>query len=154
MKSYDISVDSDTNAGGDLFNRVYYFDFNRLPKCKYALRWSFNTALIATLPTILADGPICVHMDSFTGAYQFQAAASSCPTHAVFGSLFPNLLSTAAGGVLTCDTQQSGTIILDSLPASPFFTVKIRYNMGTTPPAAFARYFMTLELTPLEDDYE
>lgn len=152
MKSYDISVDSDTNGGGDIFNRLYYFDFTKLPQGKYAIDWTFQSASIAGLATLLASGPICVHMDSFTGSYQYQAAASSCPTHSVFGALVPNMLSTT-DGMLGADIKQNGSIILDSLPMNGFFTIKIRYGMGTTPPASFSRYFMTMELTPLDDGY-
>jgi hypothetical protein len=149
MKSYDISVDSDTYASGTITDRVYYFDFTKLPRGKYLIDWTFQTGTIAGLTTLLDSGPICVHMDSFTGAYQFQGGASSCPTHAVFGSLVPNMLS-ATDGFLGCDVKQNGTITLDSLPYATFFTIKLRYGMGTTPPASFSRYFMTMELTPLE----
>jgi len=151
MKSYDISVDSDTNASGTITDRVYYFDFNKLPKCKYVVDWTFQSGSIAGLATLLGNGPICVHMDSFTGAYQYQAAASTSPTHSVFGSLVPNMLS-ATDGFMGCDIKQNGTIVLDTLPPSGFFTVKLRYGMGTTAPASFSRYFMTMELTPLDDE--
>lgn len=149
MKSYDISVDSDVNAGGDIFNRVYYMDFTKLPKGKYTVDWTFQSGYIAGLAGILATGPVCVHMDSWTGAYQYQAADSSCPTHSVFGALVPNM-ATATDGYMGCDLKQNGSITIDTLPFSSFFTIKLRFGMGTTPPASFSRYFMTMELTPLE----
>jgi hypothetical protein len=153
MKSYDISVDSDVNAAGTITDRVYYFDFSKLPRCRYSIDWTFQSAIIPTLSTLMADGPICIHMDSYTGPYQFQAAASTCPTHSVFGALVPNMISVAAGGFMGADMKQNGSILLDTLPPSGFFTIKIRYGMGTTAPTTFARYFMSMELTPL-DDYE
>ena len=153
MKSYDISVDSDTYASGTITDRVYYFDFTKLPNCKYVVDWTFQSGTIAGLTTLLDSGPICVHMDSFTGPYQYQAAASTCPTHAVFGALVPNMLS-ATDGFMGCDIKQNGTIVLDSLPRNGLFTIKLRYGMGTTAPASFSRYFMTMEFTPLDEDYE
>lgn len=149
MVSYDISVDSDTNASGDINNRVFYFDFSKLPRGRYAIDWTFQSGVITNLATLLANGPICVHMDSFTGPYQFQAAASTCPTHSVFGALVPNMLS-ATDGMMGADIKQNGTVILDTLPQNGFFTIKLRYGMGTTPPASFSRYFMTMELTPID----
>lgn len=152
--SYDISVDSDTNASGDLYNRVYYMDWAKLPKAdRWAIDFTFQTGVITALATQLASGPICVHMDSLTGVYQLQAAASSSPTHSVFGFLVPNFIS-ATDGFLGADMKQNGTIILDTLPTQPFFTVKLRFGYGATAPTAFARYTMTMECTPLyeEDD--
>jgi hypothetical protein len=149
MKSYDISVDSDTYVSGDISNRVYYFDFTKLPRGKYAVDWTFQSGSIAGLAGLLANGPICVHMDSWSGAYQYQAGDNTCPTHAVFGALVPNMLS-ATDGFLGCDLKQNGSITLDTLPFTQYFTIKFRYGMGTTPPASFSRYFMTMELTPLE----
>lgn len=151
MESYDISVDSDTNASGTITDRVFYFDFSKLPRCKYAIDWTFQSASIAGLATLLGNGPICVHMDSFSGAYQYQAGADSCPTHSVFGALVPNMLSTT-DGFMGADIKQNGTIVLDRLPSTPFFTIKLRYGMGTTAPASFSRYFMTIELTPIYDE--
>lgn len=152
MKTYDISVDSDTNSSGTITDRVYYMDFSKLPRGRYSVDWTFQSGSIAGLATLLGNGPICVHMDSFTGPYQFQAAASTCQTHSVFGSLVPNMLS-ATDGFMGCDLKQNGAITLDTLPPSGLFTIKLRYGMGTTAPASFARYFMTMELTPLDDDY-
>jgi len=150
--SYDISVDSDTNASGTITDRVYYFDFSKLPRGKYYVDWTFQSGTIAGLATLLGNGPICVHMDSWTGSYQYQAAANTCPTHSVFGALVPNMLS-ATDGMMGCDLKQNGTITLETLPSTPFFTIKLRYGMSTTAPASFSRYFMTMELTPCEDDY-
>lgn len=153
MKSYDISVDSDTNASGAITDRVYYFDFSKLPMGKYSVDWTFQSGNIAGLTTLLGNGPICVHMDSFTGAYQYQATGSSSPTHSVFGALVPNMIS-ATDGTMGCDLKTNGTIILDTLPPNGFFTIKLRYGMSTTAPASFSRYFMTMELTPLDDGYD
>lgn len=153
--SYDISVDSDFSTSGDIYNRVYFMDWTKLPKAdKWAIDWTFQSGVVANLVTALATGPIAVHMDTLTGAYQFQASASSSPTHSVFGFLVPNYYSTT-DGTLGADLKQNGTIILDTLPTQPFFTVKLRYGFGTTPPTSFATdYVMTLECTPLyeEDD--
>jgi len=151
MKSYDISVDSDTYASGTITDRVYYFDFSKLPKGRYSVEWAFQSGTIAGLTTLLGNGPICVHMDSFTSSYQYQAAANTCPTHAVFGTLLPNLYS-ATDGLVGCDLNQNGAIILNSLPPNGFFTIKIRYGMGTTAPASFSRYYLSMELKPLDDD--
>lgn len=152
MKTYDISVDSDTFASGTITDRVYYFDFSKLPRGRYSIDWTFQTASIANLLTLMATGPICVHMDSWTGSYQYQAAVDTCPTHAVFGALVPNWYS-ATAGMMGVDLKQNGAIVIDSLPSTNFFTIKLRYGMGTAAPASFARYFMTIELTPLDDDY-
>lgn len=150
--SYDISVDSDTFFGGTITDRVYYFDFAKIPKAqKYAVVWTFQTASIATLLTLLATGPICVHMDSFSGPYQFQARDTDCPTHSVFGALNPNFYSGTAG-MMTTDTETNGTIILNSLPSTNFFTIKLRYGYGTAAPASFSRYVCTLQITPLFEE--
>jgi hypothetical protein len=154
--SYDISVDSDTNSSGDIYNRTYYMDWSKLPKAdRWQIEFTFQSSVVTGLASVLATGPICVHMDQLQGAYQFQAGASSSPTHSVFGFLVPNFIS-ATDGTLGADVKQNGAVILDTLPTQPFFTVKLRYGFGTTPPSAFASdYVMTLECTPLyrdEDD--
>lgn len=151
--SYDISVDSDYSFSGDIYNRTYFFDWTKLPKAdKWAVDWTFQSGVVSGLATVLATGPICIHMDQITGAYQYQAGASSSNTHSVFGVLFPDFNS-ATDGTLGADLKQNGTIILDTLPTQPFFTVKIRYGFSTTPPTAFAAdYVMTLELTPIYED--
>jgi len=150
MKSYDIAVDSDTNASGTITDRVYYFDFSKLPRSRYMIDWTFQSGSITGLASLLVNGPICVHMDSFTGPYQYQAADLTCPTHSVFGALVPNMLS-ATDGFLGADIKQNGTIIIDTLPPSGLFTIKLRYGMGTTAPASFSRYYMAMELTPIDD---
>ena len=151
-KSYDISVDSDTYFSGGITDRVYYFDWSKLPHTKYKIDWVFQTGSVADLVALLSFGPICVHMDNFCGAYQFQAGQNTCPTHSVFGKLMPNFFADGLGGVMNNDNNTNGSIILDSLPSNPYFTVKLRYGLGTTAPATFGRYFMTMELTPIYDD--
>jgi hypothetical protein len=151
--SYDIAIDSDTNAGGDIYNRKYFFDWTKLPKAdKWRIQWTFQSGVVAGLATVLTTSPICVHMDELVSAYQYQAEASSAPSHSVFGFLVPNFLS-ATDGVLGASLEQNETIIMDTLPTQPFFTVKLRSSFSTNPPSAFSsNYVMTLILTPLYED--
>jgi len=153
MKTYTISVDSSVYSSGDINNRVYYFDFTKLPKCRYSVDWTFMSTTVVALTTVIGSGPVCVHMDNFSGPNQFQARDTDCPTHAYFGALKPEWYS-ATDGILSTDLNTNSKIILDSLPSQPFFTVKLRYGMGTSPPANISAYVMTIELIPLDEDYE
>lgn len=149
-KSYVISVDSDTYYSGTITDRVYYMDWSKLPRGRYSVDWTFQSATIAGLDTLLATGPICLHLDAFQGAYQFQARSEDCPTHAVFGSLEANFF-TATAGIMTTDVKTNSVITLDTLPSYNRFLVKLRYGMSEVAPASFSRYFLSFEFTLIDE---
>ena len=147
--SYTISVDSDVYSSGDINNRVYYFDFGKLPKGKYSVDWTLMMGPVTNLINVVNVGPVSVYMDSFLGANQYQAEATSSNTDAYFGSLNP-VFYTATNGILTSNLTTTNQITLDSLPPSSFFTIKLRYGVGDNTFAfTMSRYVMTIILTPL-----
>lgn len=127
-KIYNFILESAIGTGITNSGKSFYIDWGRLPQGKYKVSFAFNSAIINTQNTAIAN--IFVDLGQGSNTYIAQGpTASSSYRHNYLGFLLAT--GTGVGNYLYCDAFTNPAIYIDQIPTNNSVTVEVHKNTGS-----------------------
>ena len=121
-KIFNVVLESTLGSGVGNYGRTYFFDWGRIPQGRYKVSFVFNSAVVATTNTTVAN----IFVDLGQGCNTFIASTGQGYRQNYLGMLL--WTGTGAGNALWCDAYTNPPVYLNQRPTQNSVFVEIHTN--------------------------